>query len=249
MLLTSDIIAIGKHLLNYIFQELMMSKARKVDHDQNNDEPKIYGVNIDPDKGKIFNRRDFIKAATAVGATIALTGCNQMDEEEMLEALEQTLQAREKEDESDETKDKEAEPQEPTATDTQEPTNTPTHTPTEEPTNTETPQPKGEVTTSHSMFKGPQVNHPFIKKTTLGEEVTILGRTEDGIWFKIMDEDGVIGWCYAEFITVLTSVSIPTIYNIPTPVPEPCDCDTYEAPCSCDGYGCTCDTVHYWYPN
>lgn len=244
-----------------------MAKEKKADHEKSNDEPKIYAVRIDADKGKIFDRRDFIKVATAVGATIALTGCSKkLDEEQMAEALEQTLQAKEKEAGAEEA-EKQVQPSKtPTSTKTNVPTKT--NTPTETPTNTEVPLPKGEVTNSHSMFKGPQVNHPFIKKTTLGEEVTILGRTEDGIWFKIMDEDGVIGWCYAEFIKVITSVSISIIYDIPTPVPTictcdvytPCDCDGYTAPapCSCDSHStnvctcdevCTCDTVHYWYPN
>jgi hypothetical protein len=258
----------------------MMSKARKVDHDQNNDEPKIFGVQIDPDKGKIFDRRDFIKAAAAVGATIALTGCNQLDEEEMAKALEETLQAREKEAGGEDSKE-EAQPSDtptstkttaPTNTATEVPTETPTstltNTPTEIPTDTAVPLPKGEVVTSHSMFEGPQTNHPFIKKTTVGEEVTIIGKTSDGVWFKIVDEDGVFGWCYAEFIKVTSSITIPIIYDIPTPVPTictcdvytPCDCDGYSAPppCSCDAHStnvctcdevCTCDTVHYWYPN
>ena len=65
-----------------------MAKEKKADHEKSNDEPKIYGVRIDADKGKIFDRRDFIKVATAVGATIALTGCNQLDEKEMAKALE-----------------------------------------------------------------------------------------------------------------------------------------------------------------
>ncbi|MEA3327568.1 MAG: SH3 domain-containing protein, partial [Chloroflexota bacterium] len=212
---------------------------------------------------KVFDRRDFIKAATIVGASIALTACNPNDEESMAEALEQTLQAREKEGASEEIEDKPSEPEETIPTDTATPTKTatkaPTQTPTNTPTNTptEVPTPRGEVTTAHSMFKGPQTNHPFIKKTTLGEEVTILGRTDDGVWYKIMDSDGTMGWCYSEFIKLITDVSVPVIYNIPTPVPAPCDCDTYSAPCSCDSHSvgctcdqvCTCDTVHYWYPN
>jgi len=236
-----------------------MAKGKKDEHDHIDGEPKIYGVHIDGKNHMNFDRRDFIKAATVVGASIALTGCASMDEKEMADALEKTLRARENEESSEETKDDASEPEKEIPTDTKTPTKTatekPTQTPTNTPTNTEIPSPKGEVTTSHSMFKGPQTNHPFIKKTTLGEEVTIIGKTSDGVWFKIVDADGVFGWCYSEFIKVITDISIPTIYDVPTPVPAPCDCDTYSAPCSCDSYGCTCDevctcdTVHYWYPN
>ncbi len=197
--------------MNYLIsRSLRWQKTRKTNTTNIDDEPKIYGVHIDGKKQKLFDRRDFIKAATAVGATIALTGCTKADEEKMAEALEKTLQAREKEGDVDEV-DKKAQPSKsPTSTKTKAPTNTatevPTETPTSTPTNTPTetniPSPKGEVINSHSMFKGPQVNHPFIKKTTLGEEVTILGKTSDGVWFKIVDEDGVFGWCYAEFIKV-----------------------------------------------
>jgi len=196
-----------------------MAKGKKDEHDHIDGEPKIYGVHIDGKNHMNFDRRDFIKAATVVGASIALTGCASMDEKEMADALEKTLRARENEESA------------------------------------RKPMESRKGSTSHSMFKGPQTNHPFIKKTTLGEEVTIIGKTSDGVWFKIVDADGVFGWCYSEFIKVITDISIPTIYDVPTPVPAPCDCDTYSAPCSCDSYGCTCDevctcdTVHYWYPN
>ena len=250
-----------------------MAKGNEEERGPIDDEPKIYGVHIDDKNHKVFDRRDFIKAASIVGASIALTGCKGMDEKEMADALDKTLQARGNEESSEEDNKEALEPEEeeptatknPTKTATEKPTQTSTNTPTEVPTNTEIPTPKGEVTTSHSMFKGPQTNHPFIKKTTLGEEITILGKTEDGVWFKIMDSDGTMGWCYSEFIKVLSSVSIPVIHNPPTPVPTictcdvytPCECDSY-APCSCDSHStnvctcdevCTCDTVHYWYPN
>ncbi len=353
-------------------------KSSKID-----DYPEIYGVHFNNKNQKVFDRRDFIKAATVVGASIALTGCNSKDEERIAKALEQTLQAREKEEGSEESGEEETSKSTVSQVDssstinitgkwigeigndewssmieinideicqvgticgtyrlldgnsrgelelleisgseyrfievpeieenipgpgyqtmslidevtlqwsfeqelssgevfmsegvlqnaaylpTETPTNTPTNTPTEVPTNTEIPTPKGEVTTAHSMFKGPQTNHPFIKKTTLGEEVWILGKTDDGVWYKIMDADGAVGWCYSEFIKLISNVSIPTIYDIPTPVPAPCtcdvytpcDCDSYSAPCSCDTHStnvctcdqvCTCDTVHYWYPD
>lgn len=235
------------------------------------DEPKIYGVFIDDHHHKKFDRRQFIKSAAIAGATIALTGCDP-SEEEMAEALEKTLQAREKAEQAE--KREEPSPTKAvTATDT--PTKIPTNTPTKKPTNTATKKPtntatliptdteipfaRGEVTFAHSIFKGPHVNHPFLAKTVVGEEVTILGRTSDSVWYKITDSEGTTGWAFSEFIKLINDVRIPVIYDLPTQVPDPCDCDNYTAPtsCGCDSHSvgcscddvCTCDLVHYWYPD
>jgi len=244
---------------------------------QHEDEPKIFGVYIDDQHHKTFDRRQFIKSATIVGATVALTGCDfgsdSFSEEEMAEALEKTLQAREKEEGAQEEieepiSDDSAAPTDtptkiPTNTPTKKPTNTatkkPTNTATKIPTETEIPFARGEVTFSHSIFKGPHVNHPFLAKTVVGEEVTILGRTSNGVWYKITDSEGTTGWVFSEFITLTNNVRIPTIYDLPTQVPDPCDCDNYVAPtscgcdshtdCSCVGDSCTCDYIHYWYPD
>jgi hypothetical protein len=225
-----------------------MAKGNEDKRDHIDNEPRIYGIRLDANKQKIFDRRDFIKAVTAAGATIALTGChNKSNEDQMAEALEKTLQAREREGGSEDSEEKDSEIQVPSTTDNKVSTNTPT----EESTNTGSPELKGEVATAHSLFMGPHVDDPVFSDTVVGEEVTILGKTEDGIWFKIKDANGDIGWCYAEFINPLTGASIPTIYNVPTPVSTPCDCDEYGGPCAyctCDAI-CTCDDVHYWYPN
>ena len=254
----------------------------QTDHNQekHEEEPKIFGVYIDNKNNKRFNRRDFIKSATLVGTTVALTGCNLLDsgdEEEMAEALQKTLQAMEAE-EAEETEVIATEEEEPTATQTntptklptktptkkptRTPTRKPTRTPTEIPTDTEVPFARGEVTFAHNIFKGPHVDHPIITKTVVGEEVTILGRTSDGVWYKITDSEGTTGWVFSEFIKLLNDIHIPVIYDIPTQVPAPCDCDAHvePPPCSCDAHSsgggactcdevCTCDLVHYWYPD
>jgi len=223
----------------------------------NEEEPKIFSIYIDENNNKKFNRREFIRTATVVGTSITLAGCNLLPfpNDEESPDVEDSPSKRIP------TKTSTAEVREEP---TKKPTNTQTKVPTRTPTATEEPTPIGEVAYSHSLFKGPDTSHPFITNTVVGEEITILGKTSDGIWFKVVDSEGNIGWCYAEFITVITNFTIPVIQNIPTPVAttctcdnyEPCDCDSYT-PCSCDSNNsscscdevCTCDTVHYWYPN
>ena len=146
-------------------------------------------------------------------------------------------------------------------------TQTPTTTP--EPTATQPPPTAtsevynctGIVNMAHSIWEGPDSNHPYIGKTILDDEVYVIGKTDDNQWFKIYTSDDITGWCYATFITLqnceLWEIKVP--YSIPTqPAPAcecdayvGCDCDSYVA-CSCDTHSyeyCTCDTVHYWYPN
>jgi len=204
-------------------------------------EPKIYGVVINDDHQKIFNRRQFIKSAAVLGAASSLTGCDfseSNNEDEIEETLEKALQVREE----DHEKDKGIPPTS-SATGTE----------------FEVAVCMGEVTYSHSIFQGPHVDHPLLSRTVLGEEITILGKTPDGIWYKIIDSEGTIGWVFSEFISVLSDEDIPIIVDIPTQVPDLCTCDNYAEPtsCSCDTHStgctcdnvCTCDAVHYWYPN
>ena len=207
-----------------------MNQNNLIQENQEN-EPKIYGVFINEQNQKQFNRRDFIKAVALAGSTIALKGCIPLDatQEDRVEN-----DAR---------------------------TRLPTNTPAERPTDTKSSPAMGEVTYSHTMFSGPHVDHPIITKTVLGEVVTILGRTPDGIWFQIIDSNKNIGWVFSEFITLLNDVVIPDTMDFPTRFPGSCTCDIHDEPppCPCDSHSsggdtcecdevCTCDSVHYWYP-
>jgi len=202
-----------------------------LNQENHEDEPRIFGVFIDDQNQKRFNRREFLKSAALVGSTISLSGCmpSESTEEVKIELNSDTP--------------------------------SPTTTSSEIPTTTELPSPKGEVIYSHTMFSGPHVDHPIITKTVLGEEVTIIGRTPDGIWFQIIDSEGNTGWVFSEFIKALNDVVIPDNMDFPTRVPAPCTCDFNEElpPCACDSFNngngacecdevCTCDSVHYWYP-
>lgn len=242
------------------------------------EEPKIFGISINGGNQKTFHRREFIRSAAIVGTTVVLTGCNlpSMDssqvtfQDQISEAVDKTLAAKRGQQPAEvETAPEAAAVEQPTSTQaptdppaathtaTTAPTQTPTDVPTEAPTNTEAAEALGEVHTSHSIFEGPHTDHPFISKTVVGEVLTILGKTSDGVWYKIRDSEGTIGWCYSEFITLTNNVTIPVARNIPTQPAPPCSCDVHN-PCSCDEYSssscgcdgdCSCDVIHYWYPN
>jgi hypothetical protein len=241
------------------------------------EEPKIFGVYIDQNNNKKFVRREFLKSAALLGASVALVGCS---------GEPSTVERSNNQPEKEATKPQQVEntpSQTPSKTSTK-PANTPTKPPTKTstklPTQTEPAHATGEVNSPHNIFMGPSTDHPFIAKTILAEKVTILGKTSDNLWFKIKDSEQTIGWVFATYITVLTEITIPIIYDIPTPPAPvcdcvaytpcdcdaytPCDCDNYTAPCSCDTVEscscdtiegcscdtiCTCDQIHYWYPN
>jgi uncharacterized protein YraI len=189
-------------------EEDMPEEENKVPKDE---EPKIFSIYIDENNKKKFNRRDFIRTATVLGTTITLTGCNLLP----FPSDEESPEAEDRSSEKTPTKTSTAEMREEP---TQKPTNTPTKAPTRTPTETEEPLPSGVVSESHSLFEGPHPSHPVITSTVVGEQVTILGKTSDGVWFNIIDSEGNVGWCYAEFIIVIDNTAIPTASNIPTPV-------------------------------
>jgi hypothetical protein len=245
-----------------------MDKNKSESENSQNDEPKIFGVYIDEQNNKKFIRRDFLKTAALIGTSVAIGGCNfRSDEDEFQnqldEALRKTLSSMDNENEDQEQTsedDDQRTENTPTSTATKSPTKAPTKTSTPEPTPTEATDAIGKVDTAHSIFMGPDTDHPVASKTVVDEEITILGKTSDSVWYKIKDSEGTIGWVYTTFITVITEIKIPIIYNIPTPPPPactcvayvPCDCDSYTKPsCGCDSdtTTCTCDVVHYWYPN
>lgn len=241
-----------------------------LDHNQEKrkEEPKIFGVSIDEKNHKRYNRREFIKSATLLGTSVALTGCGFLgsnEERAVAESIEKTVDVMLRDETAQAIEQIAMEEGDTTIantnTPTKQPTTTPTRkltgTPTEIPTNTEVPFPIGEVTSSHNIFEGPHTNHPIITKTVVGEQVAILGQTFDGSWYKITDSEGTTGWAFSEFIQLLNNQNVAFIYDIPTPVPTltpiptPCTCDAHFAPtrrsgggrpCSCDAV-CSCDSV------
>lgn len=315
--------------------------------DPQEEEPKIFGIHIDGENNKRFDRRDFIKAAAFTTTAAILASCEFMpaatdadtEKTRVADSVRKTVNAMDGE--ADEVAvAEEVATAEPTWT--MEPTETAQ--PTETPVPTES-TPRGEVNTAHNIFMGPDTNHPLAGKTVVGEEVTILGQTPDGTWFNIVDSEGTTGWVFATYISVTSGfgeIPVSTNYptppavegtckgkvnkahslwegpntnhpvvgktkldeevtilgktkdegwykiktsdetigwgystfitlttcdidevevpnNIPTPPAAPCECDSYNAcdcdeyvpGCECDEYSsyCTCDTVHYWYPN
>ncbi len=209
----------------------MKSKKNKI-KDSQEDEPKIFGVHIDQNNKKDFNRRDFLKAAALTGAAATvLASC----EPSFLTPPTQT----------------------PTSTKTPTPTrtSTPTRTQTRTPTRTRTRKPTqadaiGRADSAYYIYEGPSPNHPYLGATTVGGEITILGVTPDGLWYKIRTADGITGWINAYNIVILNDIEPPVIHNFPTALPttQPtasCSCDYYSN-CSCVGYSYT---IHYWYPN
>ncbi len=83
----------------------------------------------------------------------------------------------------------------PTATATERPTNTPTVTATDLPTLTPTPAtPIALMRRQLAVRQGPGSQYPTMAALSAGDEVNILGISEDGAWFQILLPDGSLGW-------------------------------------------------------
>jgi hypothetical protein len=125
----------------------------------------------------------------------------------------------------------------PENTATSEPTLTPTTTLTPEPTQTSTPQPTptplsiGSVNVSTANVRiAPIANIEPIINLQQGEQVKILGRSDDGSWVLVdtgkstsETKRELIGWMKANQLTItpLKVADIPVVTPLPTPTPLP----------------------------
>jgi hypothetical protein len=114
----------------------------------------------------------------------------------------------------------------PTATPVSEPSDAPipTTTPTLASMATAIPTPMQPIAVVQSdalnLRAGPGTGHPVRATATHGEELIVLGRTEDGSWLKVRRSSGVTAWVASWLVEVSTDVSsLPIPAAVPTPPP------------------------------
>ena len=83
----------------------------------------------------------------------------------------------------------------------------------------------GGVTTTQINFReGPGLSYGIIRGLDTGERVEITGKDASGLWFKVLDGEGVDGWVYAQLIAVDPDVnvaSLPVATAPPRPLRQP----------------------------
>ncbi len=93
--------------------------------------------------------------------------------------------------------------------------------PSETPAPTPTPAITGVIIPELANVRAaPSMDAPVLDGAAKNEFVTILGRTADGIWYKIKRENGVIGWVYFELVRLDAQTrEIPEVpaEAVPTP--------------------------------
>jgi len=112
-----------------------------------------------------------------------------------------------------------------TSTITKTPTNTPTTTPSRTPTPTETLTPTLTSTPATpiaamrrqlSVRQGPGSQYPPLVTLSAGDQVDILGISEDGAWFQVELQDGQLGWLPTTSPLINT---FGNIYDLPVAAP------------------------------
>ena len=85
------------------------------------------------------------------------------------------------------------------------------------------PQGKATVTARKLNFRaGPGVDQPIIGALTTGQIVSVLGRSDNHQWLKVMTEDGMIGWAAAPWLDSQVPIEdLPVIDQATTGVPKP----------------------------
>ena len=84
------------------------------------------------------------------------------------------------------------------------------------------------------LRRGPYVSDPTVATLRLGNEVQVLGRNSDSIWFWVRDSDGKQGWLYYEWLRLdFDPTLVPIVTRIPTmvpviPTPAPTDSGTSD---------------------
>jgi len=110
-----------------------------------------------------------------------------------------------------------------TPTDTAEPTNTPTDTDTPEPSDTPTPAiPLMEARRELDVRLGPGANFPETGTLEAGEELEIIGISEDERWYQVLLADGSRGWVLnsAAFVRSSGDVASVAVADAPTLTPS-----------------------------
>ncbi len=95
-------------------------------------------------------------------------------------------------------------------------TSTPTITFTSTPTSTPTATPAPLAKQNANLRSGPGTNYPRVGSVSAGENLKIVGRTEDGSWYKLANG----AWIAAFLVKGLQS-NPPIVQDIPTPPPTP----------------------------
>lgn len=124
-----------------------------------------------------------------------------------------------------------------------------------------TPRPKvNSVTANVNLRAGPGKNYPVVGGLKKEDVVQIVGKTNDGEWYRIKLTGGTVAWVASGYIkTEVDSNAIPVVASsdIP-PVPAPTEAPAQRsapislptaAPgpvCSCDGDQYNCDSFSSW---
>ena len=102
------------------------------------------------------------------------------------------------------------------------PTVTPTTTLTPTPTETVTPTPPPLATViieNAPVFAGPAVYYALIVKLSLGDQVEILGKSENEAWLWVQLADGTQGWVALELVELTGEITQFTVVEAP-PTPD-----------------------------
>ncbi|MCO5199221.1 MAG: SH3 domain-containing protein [Anaerolineae bacterium] len=87
----------------------------------------------------------------------------------------------------------------------------------------------GGVTTTQINFReGPGLSYGIIRGLDTGERVEITGKDASGLWFKVLDGEGVDGWVYAQLIAVDPDVNVASL-PVATAPPAPAAAATAPA--------------------
>jgi hypothetical protein len=102
------------------------------------------------------------------------------------------------------------------------PPDTPTPFPTETPTFTPTPTPYVEIQGGLiTLRSGPGVNYPSVAQLGPDIPVAIVGRTSDGVWFRICCVNGQDVWVAAQHVIVFNDITQVPLVNALEPPPTP----------------------------
>ncbi len=95
-------------------------------------------------------------------------------------------------------------------------TPSPTRPPTATPTVTPTPTPlRAQAARNANVRAGPGTDFAIVGALAIGDQVTILGRSDD--WYELTGPDALTGWVAASLLTIdpVTADAVPTV----TPAP------------------------------
>lgn len=189
-------------------EETTPTKLPEPESDSENT-PQVYAVSKKEGAPKL-TRREFLEVAAITAASVALAGCGS---EELAIFPTDT----------------------PTPSNTPEPTNTSTPTPTKTKTPTPpptatktstytpTPIPVAVVRSSANVRFGPSTSSRAVGALAAGDKVNVLGRNDDGTWFRVQKPGGISGWIKATLVDLIDNqvadlrvvTPLPTATNLP----------------------------------